>query len=81
MNRLQKFVEQDPYREKSGRTAYAFGPDKLPEATNGLQWKPVISFRAADELMQNAGLKEVFKAALANGVAVVSKEIEGDERG
>jgi hypothetical protein len=31
MNRLRKFVEQGAYREKPGRTAYAFGPGNLPE--------------------------------------------------
>jgi hypothetical protein len=75
MNRLQKFVEQGPYGAKPGRTAYAFGPDNLPEPSTGLEWKPVTSFSAADELMENAGLKEVFKTALANGCAVVRKEI------
>jgi hypothetical protein len=73
MNRLQKFVEQGPYGEKPGRTAYAFGMDNLPEPGKDLEWEPVASFRPADELMENAGLKEVFKAALANGCAVVGK--------
>jgi hypothetical protein len=50
MNRLQKFVEQDLYGEKSGRTAYAFGSGNLPEADKGLEWKPVVSFRPAYEL-------------------------------
>jgi hypothetical protein len=36
-----------------------------------LEWKPVNSFRAADELMEHAGLKEVFKAAIADGYAIV----------
>jgi hypothetical protein len=75
MNRLQKFVEQGPCGEKPGRTAYAFGPNNLPEPSTGLGWKLATSFSAADELMENAGLKEVFKAALANGCSVVSREI------
>jgi hypothetical protein len=73
MNRLQKFVEQGPYGEKLGRTAYAFGPGNLPAAANGLEWKPVIPFSAADEVMRYAGLKDVFRAAIASGCAVVSK--------
>jgi hypothetical protein len=75
MNRLQKFVEQGPYGEKTGRTAYAFGPGNLPNAADGLEWKPVTPFSAADDVLRNAGLVEVFKAAIANGYAVVSKEI------
>jgi hypothetical protein len=77
VNRLQKFVEQGAYGEKAGRTAYAFGPDNLPEPGKNLEWKPVTSFRPADELMENAGLKEVFQSAIAKGCAVVGS---GDER-
>jgi hypothetical protein len=81
MNRLQKFVEQGPYGEKPGRTAYAFGPGNLPEPGAGLEWKPVTSFRPADELIENAGLKDIFKAAIKDGCAVVSARTSGDERG
>ena len=79
MNRLQKFVEQGAYGEKPGRTAYAFGPDNLPAASKGLQWSAVTSFRPADELIENAGLKEIFQAAIMNGWAVVSTETFGGE--
>jgi hypothetical protein len=78
MNRLQKFVEQGTYGEGPGRTAYAFGPGNLPEPGKDLQWRPVASFCPADELIENAGLKEIFQSAIANGCAVVSS---GDERG
>jgi hypothetical protein len=76
MNRLQKFVEQGAYGEKLGRTAYAFGPGNLPEPGAGLEWKPV----PADELIDNAGLKEVFKAALKDGCAVVMSPGRGEAR-
>jgi hypothetical protein len=49
MNRLRKFVEQGAYREKPGRTAYAFGPGNLPErakAWSGIT--PVSPRRRAD---------------------------------
>jgi hypothetical protein len=36
MNRLQKFVEQGPYGEKAGRTAYAFVPRQSAEARQRL---------------------------------------------
>jgi hypothetical protein len=71
MNRLQKFTEQGPCGEKPGRTAYAFGPGNLPAAANGLEWKPVTPFSAADEVMRDDRLKDVFKAAIANGCAVI----------
>jgi hypothetical protein len=81
MNRLQKFVEQGVHGDKPGRTAYAFGPGNLPEPGTGLEWKSVASFRPADELIENAGLKDIFKAAIKNGCAVVSRGTTGDERG
>jgi hypothetical protein len=80
MNRLQKFVERGAYGEKPWRTAYAFGPGNLPEPGAGLEWKPVTSFRPADELIDNAGLKEVFNAALKDGCAVVMNPGRGEAR-
>jgi hypothetical protein len=79
MNWLQKFVEQGPYGEKPGRTAYAFSPDHLPAPSKDLEWQPVTSFRPADELLADTGLKEVFQAALTNGCAVVSRVTSGGE--
>lgn len=73
MNRLKKFVEQGGYGEKSGRTAFAWKLSSLPEPHEGMTWHPVESFSAADELIANAGLTEVFKIAIAKGCAVVSK--------
>jgi hypothetical protein len=70
MNRLQKFVEGSSDGKKSGRTAYAFGPDRLPSPTPGLEWQ-TVPFNASDELIKNAGLKAVFQDAIANGCAMV----------
>jgi hypothetical protein len=71
MNRLQKFIEQGASGEKPGRIAYAFGPSNLPEAGKGLEWKSVSPFSAADEVMAEPGLKEVFQAAVRDGLAVL----------
>ena len=71
MNRLQKFIEQRSDGDTVGRVAYAFGPINLPEATAGFKWHAVSSFSAGDELIENAGLKEVFRAAIVNGCALV----------
>ena len=70
MNRLQKFVEQGPYGEKPGRTAYTFGPGNLPEPGENLEWKPVTSFSVADELIAEPSLKVVFRLAIRNGCAI-----------
>jgi len=72
MNRLQKFVEQGAYGERTGRTAYAFNASILPEATKGLDWRPVTGFSAADEILADPDLKQVFAAALKHGYALVT---------
>lgn len=74
MNRLQKFVEQGAHGENPGRTAYAFGPTNLPEPSKGLEWRPVVPFSAAEEVMRDAGLKDLFRAAIATGCAFVNKK-------
>jgi hypothetical protein len=72
MNRLQKFVEQDVRGEKPGRTAYAFGLNSLPAPGEHLEWQAVPTFNAAEEVMHNAGLKDVFRTAIAEGYAIIA---------
>jgi len=36
-----------------------------------MDWRAVPSFNAAEEVLRNEGLKEVFKTAIAKGYAVV----------
>jgi hypothetical protein len=71
MNRLQKFIEQGEYGERSGRVVYVLRLDTLPDASEGMTWQNVQPFSAADDLLENASLRDVFKAAIANGCAVI----------
>jgi hypothetical protein len=73
LNRLRKFVAQGPFGEGRGRSAYAFTASILPTPSSGMTWHPVADFSAAEELLQDPGLKEVIEAAIDNGFAVVSK--------
>jgi hypothetical protein len=73
VNRLLKFVEQRDDGEKSGRVAYAFASSLLPRPQEGMEWRITRSFSAADELLKDASLGEVFKAALDKGCAVVTR--------
>ena len=72
MSRLEKFVEIGPYGEGPTRTAYALEPEKLPLAAEGTQWRLVEDFNAGDEILKHTGLKEVFRAAIKNGYAIVA---------
>ena len=74
MNRLQMFVEHSVtggYRSK--RAAYAFAPENLPPPGENLEWKTVSSFNAADEIMRDAGLKDIFIQAVEKGCAIVEE--------
>lgn len=70
MKRLQKFVEEGPYGEKPGRTAYALCSSNLPEPGKDLEWKTVTPFSPADEVMAEPRLKVVFELAVRRGFAI-----------
>jgi hypothetical protein len=74
MNRLQKFVEQGAFGERPGRTAYAFSALVLPEPGKGLDWRPVKDFDAGNEVMADAGLRQVFEDAIKRGCAIVTRK-------
>jgi hypothetical protein len=69
--RLQKFVERGAYGEGPGRTAYVLDPNSLPQAAEGFDWNKVDAFSAAEEILNDPRLKEIFKAAIRNGHAIV----------
>jgi hypothetical protein len=73
MNPLQKFVEQDARGEKRGRIAYAFGLSKLPAPNTGMEWRLDAAFNAAEEVLRDSSLGDVFKVAIADGCAIVSR--------
>jgi hypothetical protein len=73
VNRLQKFIEQGSYGEKSGRVAYAFVSSTLPPPSNGMDWQIAPPFNVADELLKDPGLKDVLKAAIQNGYALIAR--------
>jgi hypothetical protein len=73
LNRLRKFVEQGPFGEGRGRSAYAFTASILPTPSSGMTWRRVADFSAAEELLRDPGLKEVIKAAIDNGFAVLAR--------
>jgi hypothetical protein len=65
MTRLQKFVEE-------GRAAYVFHSASLPQPSNGMIWKQVNQFNAAEELLNDPSLGAVLKTAIEKGCAVVT---------
>jgi len=73
MSRLQKFIEIGPHGEDpTTGTAYVLNNDRLPQPVEGMRWRLVEDFNAGDEILRDAGLKDVFKAAIRNGYAIVN---------
>jgi len=77
MNRLQKFVERGPYGDGLSRSAYLLRSNSLPQAGEGMAWHIDETFSVADELLDNPGLKDVFKMAIDKGCAVVDPKASG----
>lgn len=77
MNRLQMFVEHSVTGgHRSKRAAYAFDPENLPPPGENLEWKAVSSFNAADEIMRDADLKDIFILAVDKDCAIVEEKVE-----
>ena len=72
MNGFAKFVERGAFGEGPGRTAYVMDESDLPTPLEGMEWRPVDSFDANDELSKHPGLKEVFKVAIDEGCAMIA---------
>jgi hypothetical protein len=70
--RLQKFIEKGAYGEGPSRTAYVLDVSALPRPTKGLEWQKIDSFSAAEEVLNEPGLKLVFEEAINKGCALVT---------
>jgi len=63
----------DVARPAHGSSAYVFKEWDLPKPLSGAEWQRDLTFNAAEEVLANPDLKDVFKAAIENGVAVVTR--------
>jgi hypothetical protein len=75
MNRLRKVIEMGNVGEKTGRVAYVLRSETLPHARAGFEWREDSSFRAADAVLADTGLKNVFSAAIKDGHAIVELKL------
>jgi hypothetical protein len=70
--RLQKFIGKGAYGEGTRRAAYVLDVNALPRPDKGKEWQKIDSFSAAEEVLNEAALKSVFKMAIDKGCAVVA---------
>jgi hypothetical protein len=74
--RLQKFIERSSHSDDLGRTAYVLDASALPRPSKGMEWQKIDSFSAAEEVLNDPGLKSVFNTAMNHGFAVVTDETD-----
>ena len=70
MNRLRKLIEIS-HQERTGRSAYVLRRESLPPPNAGSEWVEDSSFNAAEAVLADPSLKDVFSSAIANGYAIV----------
>jgi hypothetical protein len=74
MNRLRKVIEKSVSGEKTGRVAFVLRPETLPAPQAGFEWRDDATFSAADSVLADASLKDLFSAAIKHGHAIVGHE-------
>ncbi len=74
MKKLERYIEWMTGGRRTGRVAYALGADNLPKPVTGAQWQLDVNFNVAEELLRDPPLKDVIKAAIGQGVKIVSWE-------
>jgi len=71
--KLARFIEWQSGGRRTGRVAYVIGKQALPEPiAAGAEWQIDTKFNVADEILRNPAIKDVLRAAIANGVKVVT---------
>lgn len=75
MPRLEKFIEQGSDGRETGRVAYSFDITRVP-ISKGVTWHVSPSFNAADQVLKNPKLKEIFRAAIEDGYTIVGASVQ-----
>jgi hypothetical protein len=70
-NKMARYIEWQSGGRLTGRAAYAIGKQNLPEPVAGAEWQTDSQFSAADEILRDPSIRDIFQAVIANGVKVV----------
>jgi hypothetical protein len=71
MSKLTKFIEFGAYGKQTGRVAYVLRPSTLPDPHKGFEWAVDASFNAEEAILTNVRLKDILRAAIRDGYAIV----------
>ena len=70
-NKMARYIEWQSGGRLTVRAAYAIGKQNLPEPVAGAEWQIDSQFSAADEILRDPSIRDIFQAVIANGVDVV----------
>jgi hypothetical protein len=59
------------HEEGPERVAYVLDVSALRRPSKGMEWRKIDSFSAAEEVLNDPGLRPVFKTAIDKGCAIV----------
>jgi hypothetical protein len=71
---LRRYSEWLSRGRRTDRIAYVLKEWNLPRPLPGAEWRHDRTFNAAEEVLADPSLKDVFEAAIEEGVAVVSRQ-------
>jgi hypothetical protein len=74
---LRKYIEWMSRGRRTDRVAYVLKEWDLPAPSPGAEWQLDMKFNAAEEILANPDMKNVFVEAIAKGAAVV---VRGDDQ-
>jgi hypothetical protein len=77
---LRKYIEWMTRGRRTDRIAYVTNEWDLPPPLPGAEWQLDSNFSVADELLDHPELKTVFKAAVDDGAAVVTRRKTDDQK-
>ena len=68
-----------PHGIKSSRAAYVIDAAELPEAFPEAEWTEDLTFRPAEAVLRDPGLKPIYLVALAKGCVIVNTTVGGND--
>ena len=71
--KLRRFYEAIPFGRRTDRAAYVTSIAAMPDAVDGSEWKEDAAFNAAEAILNDPDLKQIYSAAIKDGCAIVDR--------
>jgi hypothetical protein len=71
--KLRRFFEALSSGRSTGRIAYVTAIAAMPQAVDGAKWKEDAAFIAAEAILDDPHLKQIYATAIKDGCAIVDR--------